>query len=700
MFQRCITILIAAILLSGTTLVSAQNAQGKSPESTFPSEAVDVVSGGVTLTLHVALDEIDVAGTAGASPRTAPFQALGQVRSTTPKTALIRLNAPAASASDLSAMASSAGSNARAVAYFTTYADRDTESHIAVTNRLHVKPSGANSIQALAAQYGFRVIRESFESSGLYEVEASGGDFLASVALSNSLLEAQDADVAEPVLEHTRDLRLIPNDTYFGDLWHLENTGQYPGLVAGNDINVVPAWDTASGAGVNILVVDTGIENSHPDLSANTRTDIDFDYYSNDSDSSSSSFSEAHGTAVSGVAAAVGNNGSGVIGVAFGADIVGVRAIVDVTTDTLEADALNHQVSESAVANQAHISNNSWGPLDSSPTYKVPLPAIVEASIVDGVTNGRNGKGVVYVWAAGNGRENRQNVNMDGYASSRYTIAVAASGGDGTYTSYSEPGASLLVNAPSSFTGLGIVSTVPGGGYTGGFGGTSSAAPTVSGVVALLLEVNPNLGWRDVQHILVQSSTRNNSLDAGWRLNGGGFLFHHDYGYGRVNANSALNLAQSWTPLPGQFPVETISESGISAPIPDADFAGVLRSLLMSTANTMIVEHVELIVNITHPYRGDLSISLVSPSGMRSIFTEVHTDGAANYSNYLFTSMAHFGEDPNGTWTLNVYDGNSADVGQLDSWTLNVYGTVPIEDITPGTEIPAIQVPFFAPDPK
>ena len=684
------------------TAAIAQVAADKPEPSNFPAQSVNVTVGGTQVTLHVALDELHITTDSGSLPRTAPLQAAGTIRSITERSASLRLNAAAASTAELNltaAAAESAGNTAHAVAYYSADTNREEASPVAITNRVIVKPSNSSTIQSLANQYGFRVIGEALEGSGLFEVESTGSDLLAGVTLSDALSASNDVDIAEPVLLRTMHHRLVPSDTFFPNSWHLQNTGQGSGIVEGNDINVVPAWDTATGAGVNIVIVDSGIQNGHPDLAGNARTDIDVDFFAGDNDSSAN---ESHGTAVAGIAAGVGNNGTGITGVAFDSNYIGVRSIVTgLLTDVVIGDMLSHQVDTLlAFADQAHVSNNSWGPADISSDIKVPIPAVVEAALVNGVTNGRDGRGVIYAWAGGNGRENNQDVNMDGFASSRYTIAVGASGGAGDVSFYSEPGASLLVNAPSSFETAGIFSTVPIGNYTNSFGGTSAATPMVAGVIALLLEVNPNLGWRDVQHILVQSSTRNDPGDAGWVVNGGGFSFHHDYGYGRVNANAAVNMAASWTPIPAQFPVETISQTGPSITIPDANLAGVTQALNMETSNEMRIEHVELEVDITHDFRGDLNIHLTSPGGMRSIFTKTHNDAGDDYSNYLFTSMAHFGEDPNGVWTINVFDGNPGNTGQLNGWTVRVYGSVPLENITPGTEIPTLTVPFFESDSR
>jgi subtilisin family serine protease len=157
------------------------------------------------------------------------------------------------------------------------------------------------------------------------------------------------------------------------------------------------------------------------------------------------------------------------------------------------------------------------------------------AALADAVTLGRGGKGTVFLWAGGNGNYNGDDSNYDGWAASPYAIAVSAIGDDGEAAPYSEPGANILVCAPSNGGTQGVTTTditgstgynagtgsdYANGDYTNSFGGTSSATPAVAGVVALMLQANPNLGYRDVQEILMRSATTNDPNDGGWVTNG------------------------------------------------------------------------------------------------------------------------------------------------------------------------------------
>ena len=213
------------------------------------------------------------------------------------------------------------------------------------------------------------------------------------------------------------------------------------------------------------------------------------------------------------------------------ADLIGIRLIACSNTDQDEADSIGHR--RDLVA----ISSNSWGPSDSGKVVSGPGP-LLQASLEDNMYQGRGGLGTIVTLAGGNGRNNDDNSNYDGYANSRFTIGVAAITDYGDQAWYSEDGANILVAAHSRGGSQGITTAdIRGsGGYTSSdinndFGGTSSATPLVSGVIALMLEANPSLTYRDVQHVLVHSARTNDASDSDWMTNGGGHDVNHKYGY-------------------------------------------------------------------------------------------------------------------------------------------------------------------------
>lgn len=464
----------------------------------------------------------------------------------------------------------------------------------------------------------------------------------------------------------------VPDDPLYPDQWHLENTGQSGGT-AGEDINVLDSWTDYDGTGVTIAVVDDGLEIAHPDLAANVLSGRSYDYVDDDTDPTPTSGLDGHGTAVAGVAAARGANGTGVTGVAPFASLVGFN-LLQFFTDSNEADALTR--AEDVV----DISSNSWGPFDSNDYYAAPGPLAAQA-LEDGVTSGRDGKGTIYVWAGGNGGDT-DNANLDGYANSRYTIGVAASTHNGTRSSYSEPGANLHVNAPSSGDGVGITTTdltgsggyngIPGNNdYTNDFGGTSSATPLVSGVIALALQANPALTWRDVQALLVTSAELNDPAHADWVQNAAGHWVNHYYGFGRVDAGAAVTAAESWTLLGPEVSADASRTPGLA--IPDNDPAGISDTL--EFADDIRIESVDVHFETNHTWGGDLDIRLTSPGGTEAVLQQVIAGNSEDPGAWRFGVTRFFGETSAGTWTLEVSDNFAQDTGTLQSWSIEVYGT-------------------------
>jgi subtilisin-like proprotein convertase family protein len=505
----------------------------------------------------------------------------------------------------------------------------------------------------------------------------------AQVRSAGGVQVATFTDAAYMPDDRQQQKRFVPNDPLFAQQWHLQNTGQKSGTV-GEDADVVTAWDVAKGAGVVIGVVDDGLQYTHPDLAPGYRADLSYDFNGNDADPTPGT-GDDHGTAAAGVAAARGNNGVGVSGTAPNASLAGIRLISATTTDQLEANGLTYKPQDIA------IYSNSWGPNDDGMTLEAPGP-LTRAALANAVQTGRGGKGSIYVWAAGNGLDANDNSNYDGYANSRFTIAVTAVDNRGKQSWYAEPGANILVAAPSSGdssgTDVGIVtvdrtgnlgyntSTTTGNlsdrDYTNDFGGTSSATPLVSGVVALMLEANPNLGWRDVQHILANTARKNDAADAGWSQNGVGKWVNHKYGFGVVDAAAAVNLAKTWT----NVGPEVSASSGtinVGQPIPDNNATGITSSFTLGADIRM--ESVEVVFSATHASRGHLQVMLTAPSGTKSVLAEKHADTGDNYSGWVFSTVRDWGESSKGTWTLNVSDLTTGTTGTFGSWAINVYGT-------------------------
>jgi subtilisin-like proprotein convertase family protein len=545
-----------------------------------------------------------------------------------------------------------------------------------------VKVLPGTDINALAAQLGFEVVMPVGSLPNTYLVRVT------STARFSALRSNSAITFAEAQILLNRAPRVPQDDPLYPEQWHLNNTGQNSGT-PGADAKVVGAWEGGyTGEGVVVASVDDGVWVAHPDLAPNVRLDLSYDFLDNDFDPSAG----GHGTAVAGVMAAADNPLPPLedycgVGAAYDAEIAGLRMLGVGTTDAIEAAALSYE--RSAI----HVYNNSWGPFDNGFTLEGPRTLAAEA-LQQGAVQGRGGLGSIYVWAAGNGFNN-DNINADGYANSIYVIAVGASTNTGVRSSFSEPGAAMLINAPSAGGTLGITTTAGSNtDCTNSFGGTSAAAPLAAGVVALILDANPNLTYRDVMHILVNTADVIDEANPDWQTNGAGRMFSHYYGFGRIDAAEAVTTAATWTPVEAQTsytsPVQTVNLA-----IPQDSTTPVTSTI--TVPDNLNVEHVQLVFNATHPSRGQIHVDLTSPQGTVSRMMFGRPDTGANYNNWTMMSVANWGELSAGDWTINVYDcTNDGNVGTFNAYQLIVWGT----DSTQPTPTPtATPEPTETPQP-
>ncbi len=465
---------------------------------------------------------------------------------------------------------------------------------------------------------------------------------------------------------------VIDQTPLFSQQWYLNNFGQTGGT-PGADANIIDAWSTATGEGVVIGIVDNFIQHTHPDLNDNFDPLLSVGTLNDPFNI----YTDNHGTLVAGIAVGEGDNNVGIIGAAPDATFASLPLLnLNSPFLSLPNDFFNPSSLLSHRNQEIDIYSNSWAPAENFVNLEADLNAI-ETSI----QVGRGGLGSIYVFAAGNNGELAGNVNYQSVTNSRYTITVGAIDHNGQQTSYSNPGASLLISGYSGNEETGITSTdnISGsngdfinGTYNPNFSGTSASTPLVSGVIALMLEANPNLTWRDVQHILVETAEVNDSSDLGWVRNGAGHDVNHNYGFGAIDATSAVSAAQTWQNVAEEVSVSS-GRIDTNSAIPDNNFSGVSSSF--TVAQDIDLEWVEIVFDADHSYRGDLEIVLTSPDGTESILAEQRFDSEDNYDNWVFTSARHWGESSQGEWTLSVSDEAAADIGIWNSWQLNFYGT-------------------------
>lgn len=525
-------------------------------------------------------------------------------------------------------------------------------------------------------------------------------------------------------------------DPFMSYAWHLGNCGQKifasTAATTGVDLNLRQTWNQGIyGSGILIRISDDGLQDTHEDLKGNFNySNLSRDYttsYPWEASSVPVYSGDVHGTSVAGIIGAVGWNG------------IGARGVAPKVSLTV-ANFLNSSKAYGAAEyyDQADgtfdIINQSWGAVQNA---IVDADSTYEAVLKSTVNTNRSGKGAIVVKAAGNnflvychGTTSKPycigNSNFDGDNTNPYTILVAALNALGGSASYSSMGANIWISglggedgavSPGIFTtdrlgcsaGYAItnakstLSFEKGGlgnagcNYTAAFDGTSAAAPTVTGSVALLLEANPNLTWRDVKYILAKTALPVDYVTTGglkhplsialpsgytweqpWVVNKAGFPFQNWYGFGKIDVDAAVAMAKNYSSTLGTY-AETNwenSSGAISIAVPDYSATGGSSTLTVAPASNVKIEAVRLKLSVTHADISELAVELTSPSGTKSIIVNMRNSltGIANYSNDVFLSNAFYQENSQGTWTLKVIDGKSGNTGTITSWSLDFTG--------------------------
>lgn len=517
-------------------------------------------------------------------------------------------------------------------------------------------------------------------------------------------------EYAEPnLIRQLQRFAFIPTDTLFSNQWHLNAPSNGQDLIAGADIKAPAAWDLTRGIRqIVVCVADDGFDLANNDFKGPDKV---FGTLNAIPDGQSSLLfgsdvlpkpGDYHGTPCAGVAIAE-NNGVGTVGVAPGCAFLAVRFPLNIS------DAQLAKLFE-RISTQADVVSCSWGfPPSNSPMSMTLRNTITQLA----QTGGRRGKGLIFCVAAGNNNSPIQDLaNTQTYryrngnrivsysgaidrwiAAHPDVITVSASTSLKTRAAYSSWGKELSICAPSnnfddlsqrSVRGLGIWTTdnegyglgtdfTAGSMYTGDFGGTSSATPTVAGVCALVLSANSNLSGKEVKQIIQQTASKDLVITSETPVNVPGDFdnngFSQWFGYGKVDAEAAVKKALSL--LSRQTRLDVTAQD---TPIEIPDRASAVESQIQ-VDNSGVIAQLRIDVSIRHTYIGDLVVDLISPDGT-SVNLHNQQGGAADDINAIYDTNSRpalqglTGKSIKGIWKLRVRDSFALDSGRIESWRL------------------------------
>lgn len=433
----------------------------------------------------------------------------------------------------------------------------DSGTPVLYTENLFVKlsdGSGEKVCRELMEKHGLEITRSLGFAKNAFFVKAPEGCGLKIFEYQDQLFSDNAVEYCHPELVMEKSQRAANPKQ-----WHLKRA-----LIGGHTIDqhasVEAAWALSVGRDITIAIIDDGFDLGHTEFASSGKVVFPRDV-TRQSDDPRPGAGDHHGTACAGVACADGVGSPGASGVAPAARLMPIRN-ASLLGSMEEAEAFYH-----AADKGADVISCSWGPQDgdwqdpTDPLHKadVPLPDSTRLAIDYCIENGRNGKGCIITWAAGNGNES---ADKDGYASYEKVICVAACNDRGKKSGYSDRGKSVWCAFPSSEL---LNSLTPGiwtvdrrgaagynqgfpqlgdsaGNYTNDFGGTSSACPGAAGVAALVLSVNPNLRWDQVRQILADTADK---IDTSGGDYDDGTGHSEIYGHGRLNAKQAVEKAIS-----------------------------------------------------------------------------------------------------------------------------------------------------------
>lgn len=627
------------------------------------------------------------------------------------------------------------------------YSDATTGAEFLITDRVLVTFKDAlppEEIDAFAARYGLALKTAYTDRDYLFQLTDHTG--MNPVKLVVKLNEDEPlVDVAEHDLNHRMQTAAvpIPTDPSYLRQWHLHRRSTETQFDQRSSSRCEDAWqllDHLGSADVVVGVTDDGCKLNHSDFDSPGKF-ANWGYFRgerlitrDDIDAQASEMyipGSNHGTSCAGVIAGE-VDAALTVGAAPGCRLLPIQ---------WESDGPSLFISDSKLltaidfcANKVDILSNSWG---STPTTLWSTQVVNRITAL-GQIGGRRGRGIVFLWAAGNencpiSHQSQIDVPFDsgwnefgtwrGVNTSRRfrnnlvdlpgLMHVAALASNARRSHYSNYGTGIMICAPSSnsheyrrlsLVGLRITTTTgESGGVTGGFGGTSSATPLTAGVAALTISANPDLTAREVVSILKQTASKDLSMDVYARTPAAAFdpnpvwdvspiapfdtgaftnigaaegTWSPWFGHGRVDAAAAVEEALRRRNVGANEEIVRQNSTPALA-IPDNNAAGVSDRINIGTALT--ISAIKVSVDLTHTFIGDLRLTLTAPSGTAVV---IHDRNGGNTHNlqrsFDLSSTPGFGalrgQSSQGAWTLSIVDLAAADSGVLNRWEVEITG--------------------------
>ncbi|MFP4333527.1 MAG: S8 family peptidase [Campylobacterales bacterium] len=489
-------------------------------------------------------------------------------------------------------------------------------------------------------------------------------------------------------------------DKFYKNQWHLRSTGIVTNninnvkTIIGNDLDMLEVQRSYMGYNdgnyIGVQIVDSGIEADHEDLQPNMDLNLSINAVngSNDptpteevdeSSEKTEPLSIGHGSACAGIVAARGFNDKGVRGITPLAKISGSNWLEEATDDNLDIWLIDDSNSTEIV-----VSNNSWGNTSGNSQYQ---EIFTVSELLEKGAKLRDEKGRVYVFAAGNSRDTVINgdvimadANLDATASHRYSVTVAALDYNNSYAPYSNPGANLWLSgyAGSSYTQTPTIATTLLTGkskrlsvddigkysaptfynddsksYTFAMNGTSAAAPTVSGAIALILEACPELTQRDVKYLSAITAKKVDPQNSSWITNSAGLKHSRDYGFGLINPKVVIDKCKNGYTLLSEEDNASVAREGTEVIIPPN--SSVVEEF--SIGKNLKTEYIYIWHDIDTIVAGSesLDMELTSPSGTTMPIIKNLVEPYIDFRDSMRFGVAGFlDESSHGVWKLSI----------------------------------------------